>query len=137
MPAVMDPMPIRSHGIGQVLSNAARKPSITPAMGYKPYHSRRSAGSFETGHTTGAAYISAWITNPIAWRMSRYWMASAESNMPMPADVNIITTTSSGRNTTFHEGRMRYQTIRAPRKMKAMAKSTNFENTGTSGKNTR
>ena len=57
--------------------------------------------------------------------------------MPAPAEVAIISRISNGRNTTFHEGTMRYQSISAARKTKAMAKSTNFENTGTRGMNTR
>jgi len=31
--AVIEPMPIRSHGIGPVFKSAARNPSITPAIG--------------------------------------------------------------------------------------------------------
>lgn len=70
----------------------------------------------------------------VACFTSRYWIARAESHIPIPPAVNIIIAINNGKKTMFEVGAIPYQSRKPPVNDSAMKKSNRFERTGAAGR---
>src|SRR6266566_4350580 len=75
---------------------AARKPSISPAIGFSARTQSHFFGTRDEGYITGVAYIQICVMNGTTYRKSRYDTVSADSRVPTPAVARIVATRNTG-----------------------------------------
>src|SRR6266849_4924598 len=114
--------------------SAHRNPSITPAMGFKPYSQRHFSGTSELGYATGDASIQNCTTNGITYFTSRYKAFSAESHNPTPSAVRTASKSSTGSSSATSPGRNPYASVKITSPTNPMQKSTSPESTAETGK---
>src|ERR1700693_431375 len=114
--------------------NAQRNPSMTPAIGFRPYSQRHFAGTSELGYATGDASIQNCTTNGITARTSRYKAFSAEVHSPTPSAVSTASTIITGSSSTVAGGWIPNDSVSTTITNRPLAKSTNPENTAAIGR---
>src|SRR5258708_5940549 len=117
--------------------SAQRNPSITPAIGLRPYSQRHRCGTSELGYATGEANIQNCTRNGIIVVKSRYKALSAEVHSPTASAVNTARRISAGNNSTVAPGRIPNDNVTTIITTKPMQKSTSGEHTAASGSTSR
>src|SRR5271165_4658041 len=85
-------------------SNAHRKPSITPTMGFREYKSRHCSGTTELLKPTGEMYSPNCTMNGTMKRKSRYSTVNVHSHNPAPMATPNASAMKSGKDRIRQSG---------------------------------
>src|SRR5713226_7743388 len=117
--------------------SAHRNPSITPAMGFRPYSQRHRSGTSELGYATGDANIQNCTANGTTYLTSRYSAFSADIHNPTPSAVSTARSSNRGSHSAASDGLMPYTAATMSSTTNPMAKSTSPDTTAESGSTSR